>query len=579
MRVLNVFHFMNPLSTTRTSNLLHFIALSSTTSTSTSTSSVKKEETIFYLFELKMEQMTGFVLLGLVLCGVLVLSPTTSFGFILNGMKRQTLFDSAIVPTDVLFLSAKRFLYSEGNGAIYVCDISSGNFQRQLYMDMSSVVSFEGNKGIQDMILDIDFATTQKIYIYYSHNANLGPQGQPGNTHYVSTFSHLENQGGLTPRAYLNSEQVLWVDPDGYPLDLPGGLHWHFGGQFSWGPDDKLYFAQGDKMIDQNYAQDITHPAGCIIRMNKDGSFPPDNYGALNGGHPACWGANGLRSPWRTKWDLPTARFIIGDVGGNDQDTAYEEIHIYKSSMGFVCFGWPWCDGSHCGYIGPNYVMPVLEWAHNGSPAAVIGGFVYRGQMFGAPFQESYIFGDYGQQWLKIAQFDSSGLAITNTILIDDTVGPLTTIEESPDGSFIVTNLDGMIYRYSADTGIATTAAPTTTTTTTTTTTVPQVVTVPHSNVPVQINFDTVPANTVGLLVIDGKVVQLPYTLDTFIHAFHDIEAYDDYCHYSGQFYQVKGWNWGGPNRRTLKVSYAYRDWKIYYNTASNPQSHNCYPH
>ena len=145
-------------------------------------------------------------------------------------------------------------------------------------------------------------------------------------------------------------------------------------------------------MIDVNWSQDVTHFAGegggrvgvwvvahaslvgCIIRMTADGAFPPDNDGALWGGAPGCWRANGLRSPWRSRWvvgcesakhlpyfssflprwDLPTGRYFIGDVGGNDQSTAVEEVHIYHWGDYFTNFGWPQCDGSNCRAIVQN---------------------------------------------------------------------------------------------------------------------------------------------------------------------------------------------------------------------------------
>lgn len=139
------------------------------------------------------------------------------------------------------------------------------------------------------------------------------------------------------PSLSLPSEIPVWVDPEGYPTDVGENFHWHFGAQLDWGPDGLLYFAQGDKMIAEAWSSDVIHfagedkylmvaimhasvltrlgqaeplllhpytrfpPAGCVIRMHKNGSFPLDNYGAQQGGAPGCWGANGLRSPWRSR--------------------------------------------------------------------------------------------------------------------------------------------------------------------------------------------------------------------------------------------------------------------------------------
>ena len=42
----------------------------------------------------------------------------------------------------------------------------------KVYLDLTSVTSTLGDKGLLDMILDKDFAVTRQIYIYYSRNGN-----------------------------------------------------------------------------------------------------------------------------------------------------------------------------------------------------------------------------------------------------------------------------------------------------------------------------------------------------------------------------------------------------------------------
>jgi len=54
---------------------------------------------------------------------------------------------------------------------------------------------------------------------------------------------------------------------------------------------------------------------GCIVRMDKDGTFPSDNDGVVMGGAPGCWKAMGLRSPWRSRWDLPTGTLLMAFTG------------------------------------------------------------------------------------------------------------------------------------------------------------------------------------------------------------------------------------------------------------------------
>lgn len=549
---------------------------------------------------------TVTLLVGLACLLPAMIRPTCAL--LADGIYREKVNENepVVVVTDMLFLDQDTFLYSEQYGKVYICQRANGDLNKQLYVDLESVTHGGGNKGILDMLLDDDFENSKQVWFYYSRNEVPGPAGAAAMTHRVSRFTHIDNQGGLTQRLDPNSEVPVWVDPEGYP-DLPLALHWHYGSQLVWGPGGMLYFAQGDKMINPDWASDINYFAGCLIRMNKDGTFPADNDGVQAGGAPGCWGADGLRSPWRVHYDEPTNRFIIGDVGGNDQDTAVEEIHIYRDDMGFVNFGWPHCEGSNCQYTLPNNVYPALEWPHNGYSAAVIGGFVYRAQMFPPELQGKYIFADYGQQWMRYISFDASGLNVVENKIFDDYPGPVTAIELAPDGSVWQANLYGEIYRYWSDyegnpppppppppqqqttkeptttTSTSTTSTTTTTVITTTTlepttstTSTPEATTPP--GYPITLVFEAVPVNAITEMNIDGEVVSLPYTLHTYIDAHHEIEAIRDRCDVSsGNFYRFRGWGWGGPDRQVIRANSAWRTWRLYYNNKKNPSQYNCF--
>ena len=72
---------------------------------------------------------------------------------------------------------------------------------------------------------------------------------------------------------------------------------------------------------------------GKVHRIRPDGSIPPDNMGLDDGvgGMPDSMWALGLRNPFRAFWDLPTERYIIAEVGGNNQATAWEDIHLGRA--------------------------------------------------------------------------------------------------------------------------------------------------------------------------------------------------------------------------------------------------------
>jgi glucose/arabinose dehydrogenase len=135
-----------------------------------------------------------------------------------------------------------------------------------------------------------------------------------------------------------------------------------------------------------NVSQDLGSTAGAVIRIKTDGSFPADNFGVKKDGvggkvRDDIW-AYGLRNPFRASWDIPSKRFFIGEVGGNNQAKAFEDIHLGKPG---VNFGWPICD-TYCSETAsqPNecsckfYDNPIFSYPHGMKSASITGGVVYR---------------------------------------------------------------------------------------------------------------------------------------------------------------------------------------------------------
>ena len=54
-------------------------------------------------------------------------------------------------------------------------------------------------------------------------------------------------------------------------------------------------------------------------------------------------GRFGLRNPFRAYYDAPTGRLFIGDVGGNDDSTAMEEVNLGAAGANY---GWPNIEGT-----------------------------------------------------------------------------------------------------------------------------------------------------------------------------------------------------------------------------------------
>ena len=227
------------------------------------------------------------------------------------------------------------------------------------------------------------------------------------------------------------SELVLYEDPQDANAE-------HHGGALNFANDGKLLFTTGEH-FDAAVAQSLSSPRGKIHRINKDGTVPNDNpfFDGTGPNVDSIW-ALGLRNPYRASYDAPTGRLFIGDVGGNNNATAKEEVDLGAAGAN----GWP--NSRAC----PSpCVSPIHSYPHNGRDAAVTGGFVYRGSQFPSEYVGSYFFADYTQNWIRRLTFDANGNVggVFNFEPIDGSVdgpyGDIVYLTEGPDGALYYVDL------------------------------------------------------------------------------------------------------------------------------------------
>ena len=271
-----------------------------------------------------------------------------------------------------------------------------------------------------DIELDPAFATNNFVYVFYT-------QGSP-NRDRVSRFT----ANGLT--TVPGSEFLIWQD-------LSDAHAEHHGGDLSFGPDGKLYITVGEH-FDPPQAQILSNFRGKVLRINSDGSVPPDN--PFNDGagpnREEIW-ALGLRNPFRASFDSVTGRYYIGDVGGNVNSTAVEELHLGVAGANF---GWPTCQGS-CAVAGMS--NPIYAYPHAGRDAAIAAGFVYRGTQFPAEYVGNFFYADYTQNWIRRLTLDANG-NVTGSLPFepmdgssDGPSGDIVHLTQGPDGALYYTDL------------------------------------------------------------------------------------------------------------------------------------------
>ncbi len=330
-------------------------------------------------------------------------------------------------PLNLAVLPDGRMLVLLKGGEIRIFDPATIPATSSNYLTITDIESGE-ERGLASIALDPDFAVNNYFYVYYTHGSSSRNR--------ISRFTHNGNSADLA------SEFMIWQDNENWSDCC------HYGGGLDFGPDGKLYLTTGEE-FDGNQAQDLTRAGGKIIRINNDGSIPNDNpfVDGPGGNLDEIW-AYGLRNPYRAHWDILGNRFYIGEVGGNVQTTAWEDIHIGQAGANY---GWPFCEGN-C--TDPAYSDPVYTYPHepgeviNGFEwgGAVTAGFVYRGSMFPSEYYGTFFLADYVLGWMRNLKFDGSGQVISATEF-SNTVNNVVSLVEGPEGALYYTDIYGQVRR------------------------------------------------------------------------------------------------------------------------------------
>ena len=328
------------------------------------------------------------------------------------------------LPTAMKFLPDGRMLVAELQGKVKVLPppytTPSGALFGQVTTGTAGV-----QQGIFDLALDPSFSTNHYYYLFYTAATASGTYDRLSRL-----TANATNTGTI-----VGSETVLYQDPQS-PNDE------HHGGGIAFGNDGKIYFTVGEHFNAAN-AQNLTNPRGKLHRINMDGTVPTDNpfYDGAGPNWDSIW-AYGLRNPFRAYFDAQSNRLFIGDVGGNDHATAYEEVNVGARGANY---GWPNCENGNCG--NPAYTAPVYKYAHNGRDASVTGGFVYHGTGFPGGMQGNYFFADYAQNWIRRIAFNADGSVngVFNfepmSDLVDGPYGDIVYLTEGPDGALYYLDL------------------------------------------------------------------------------------------------------------------------------------------
>ncbi len=320
-------------------------------------------------------------------------------------------------------------------------------------------------RGLLGLALDPDFETNGYVYLYYTYDNNPADPTGPKTGQLVRVTA---DHDGAVP----GSEVVLLGSVVGDPSqpsceDFPAGTDCipadgsdHLGGGLRFSSDGKLFLATGDAswgMTGSEWmvrVQDLDNLAGKILRLNPDGSAPPDN--PYFTGDPAAnrskvW-AYGLRNPFRFGLQPDTNLPFVGDVGS----FSWEEIHVAGAGLNL---GWPCYEGpqqhpvhSALSFCQDLYASsapvadPLYSYSHDGLQASVIAGVFYQGSGYPPEVQGAFFYGDFSNNSISVLKVDENNELLPGSVeeLLSDAPDPVD-FEVGPDGDiyYLAYSLDG----------------------------------------------------------------------------------------------------------------------------------------
>ncbi len=343
-----------------------------------------------------------------------------------QGVKPQTVASGLQNPWAVAFLPDGRFLVTERPGRMRIVE-ADGKVNNPL--EGLPEVAAAGQGGLLDVIVDADFATNRTLYFCYSEPAAVG------NANSTALARATLSADGVR----LADVKVIFSQKPKFSSTL------HFGCRIvesrSLGangkPDGKLFLTLGDRYSRAEDAQKLDNHHGKIVRINKDGSVPPDNpFIGRAGALPEIWSYGHRNAQGATL--APDGTLWMHEHGAQGGD----EINLPKPG---VNHGWPvitYGENYGGGKIGDGITakdgmaQPLHYWVPSIAPSGM--AFV-TSERYGKAWQGNLMVGSLKFGYLNRMELAApfGGAAVRETKLLSGD-GRIRDVRQGPDGLLYV---------------------------------------------------------------------------------------------------------------------------------------------
>jgi glucose/arabinose dehydrogenase len=299
-------------------------------------------------------------------------------------LKRIGNFDTPVYVTGAPGRPSLLFVVEQG-GRIQV--LRNGRRLAKPFLDISDLVSFEGERGLLSVAFAPDYAQSGFFYVYYTD-----PQGNIR----VDEFRRRSEV-----RAAANARRPV--------IEIPHTENSnHNGGQLQF-LGNLLYFGTGDGGSGgdpPNNAQNKESLLGKLLRIDPRGidgrpyTVPASNPFVGRPGRDEIY-SYGLRNPFRFSFDMVSGRaprIAIGDVGeGRVEEVDYTTVAAASGAN----FGWDAFEGfgryrdENSGTPDPGgTVKPIFAYPHSRGGCSITGGYVVADRSLAALYKR-YVYTDY----------------------------------------------------------------------------------------------------------------------------------------------------------------------------------------
>ncbi|MGI8469776.1 MAG: PQQ-dependent sugar dehydrogenase [Pyrinomonadaceae bacterium] len=321
----------------------------------------------------------------------------------------ETVADNLEVPWAFAFLPDGRMLFTERPGRVRI--IENGKLRAAPVFKVPDVEP-SGESGLMDISLHPNFAQNGFVYLAYAYNGD-------GKRVRVARYK-FDGNTFTEPKTII--ENIL-------------AAQFHAGTRCRFGPDGKLYITTGDA-TQGALAQNLNSLNGKILRLNDDGSIPPDNpFVNQQNARPEIW-TYGNRNPQGIAWQPETNTMFETEHGpsGFDGPGGGDEVNIIEKGKNY---GW---NVIHHKQTHEGMVSPLLEYTPACAPASAM---FYNGNAF-PQFKGNFFFGCLrGERVIRVSL--NGGNVAGQEDLLKGTYGRIREMEEGPGGAiyFSTSNRDG----------------------------------------------------------------------------------------------------------------------------------------